>query len=303
MTDNKESISVKLRRLSAIKGNCYREAVGEYGIKCSEISCSTCRRLLMTKIADEIDAEKRAIYEAQKDSSGLSTSPHHVIKAYAENVGKPMQHGESITDWLARWYFEKPMDDNNEPVDLCQIIDDKVRGEIEVSRICYTKSGFYFNNSRSTNRKRRKMKGITYAYGKRVKRPVQAFFDAEGLPIENADRVWIVPGCHCDRYPLFGFDAGIECVVVENKDEKHKAEGRICVMTKEKRRGYPMPEQVTHREPDTQERIDDDATMPPRAYYAKHIGHDVGLKDDEEVWTAVTAHLLRRQRELDGRDA
>lgn len=43
--------------------------------------------------------------------------------------------------------------------------------------------------------------------------------------------------------------------------------------------------------------------MPPRAYYAKHIGHDVGLKDDEEVWTAVTAHLLRRQRELDGRDA
>lgn len=61
------------------------------------------------------------------------------------------------------------------------------------------------------------------------------------------------------------------------------------------------PSMLTHTPPDTQERIDDDATMPPRAYYAKHIGHDVGLKDDAECTEAMVRHLLNRQREIDGR--
>ena len=54
-------------------------------------------------------------------------------------------------------------------------------------------------------------------------------------------------------------------------------------------------------EPDTQERIDDDATMPPRRYYAEKIDHDVDLKDDEEVFTAVALSLMSRQRELDAK--
>lgn len=49
--DNTESIRDKLRRLSAKGGPCYCEAAGEYGIECSEVQCSSCRRLLMTKIA------------------------------------------------------------------------------------------------------------------------------------------------------------------------------------------------------------------------------------------------------------
>lgn len=57
-----------------------------------------------------------------------------------------------------------------------------------------------------------------------------------------------------------------------------------------------------HTPPDTQERIDDDATMPPRQYYASKIGHDVVLKDDEEVFTAVAFDLLSRQRGLDKRE-
>lgn len=67
--------------------------------------------------------------------------------------------------------------------------------------------------------------------------------------------------------------------------------------------GFIEPRNLTQREPDTQERIDEDATMPPREYYARHIGHDVGLKDDAEVTEAMMRDLLRRQRELDGRDA
>ena len=58
---------------------------------------------------------------------------------------------------------------------------------------------------------------------------------------------------------------------------------------------------ATHTPPDTQERIDEDATMPPRAYYAERIGHDVGLKDDAECTEAMVRHLLNRQRELDAK--
>lgn len=61
------------------------------------------------------------------------------------------------------------------------------------------------------------------------------------------------------------------------------------------------PQLIDHTPPDTQERIDGDATMPPRAYYAKRIGHDVGLKDDAECTEAMVRHLLNRQRKLDGR--
>lgn len=127
--------------------------------------------------------------------------------------------------------------------------------------------------------------------------------DVGGVRIVVGDKVWILPGKHCETFPLYGYKAGVEYTVSENESAIHKKDGRICITGGDYTCGYPMPEQVTHREPDTQERIEEDATMPPRAYYAKHIGHDVGLKDDEEVWTAVTAHLLRRQRELDGRDA
>lgn len=106
--------------------------------------------------------------------------------------------------------------------------------------------------------------------------------DVDGVPIEVGDELWSVEGDGPWTViaPLVGtgrtlFDDG----------------------------GCARPDWLTHREPDTQERIDEDATMPSREYYAKYIGHDVGLKDDEKVWTAVTAHLLRRQRELDGRDS
>lgn len=54
-------------------------------------------------------------------------------------------------------------------------------------------------------------------------------------------------------------------------------------------------------EPDTQERIDEDAMLDPRLYYNDHIGHDVGLRDDATVYERVIRDLLRRQRELDAK--
>ena len=63
------------------------------------------------------------------------------------------------------------------------------------------------------------------------------------------------------------------------------------------RRGSPTPP------PETQERIDRDAALPAREYYVRHIGHDVAEKGAVEVHAAVTAHLLKRQREIDAKGA
>lgn len=249
-------------------------------------------------IADEIDREKCAIYEAQMDSTGYGTSPHHIIKAYAEFIGKPM-NGDCITEWLERWYYEKPVDDNNEPVDFGQPVDDKKRGEIEVSRVCYTRNGFYFNESHGGS-KRRKMKGITYKYGERVNRPKQPVLDAKGAPIEVGDELWSI-------------ETGARYVV-----EKMGSNGRyeyhdMLVRDADGTIFRSMGRLYTHQEPDSQERIDEDAKKTVLDYWkcrdrcfecpslidgempSKHYGAST-------CTVAQRLDLLRRQRELDSKE-
>ena len=63
------------------------------------------------------------------------------------------------------------------------------------------------------------------------------------------------------------------------------------------------PEWLSIEPPDTWERIEDDATLPPREYYVRHVGHDAGLKDDEEVNGAFGKSLVRRCKALAEREA
>lgn len=307
--DNTESISAKLRRWAdkseepvgrdTMSIKCIAEEETKTG--CSGKDCHTCERELFRRIADEIDAEKRSVLR-------------NCAYPLTEEVGKPLKGDEDFRSWLDRWYYEKPVDDNSEPVDLGQPIYDKARGEMEVSRVCYTKSGFYFNNSRDGSG-RRKMKGITYAYGERVGRPKQQVLDAKGVPIEVRDKVYLVPGKHCDRFPLQGYRSGVEYTVIDNKNPEHKADGRICITGGDQIHGYPKPEQVTHREPDTQERINADALKDVYEYWgctgtgcSQCPAFVDGKKPKERYGVifcgdAMRLDLLRRQRELDGRDA
>lgn len=299
--DKTESISDKLRRISAKGGNCYCEAAGEYGIECFDTKCSSCRRLLMTKIADEIDAEKQSILR-------------NCAYPLTQEVGKPLKEDEDFESWLDHWYFEKPVDENNEPVDFGQTVVDKMRGEIDVNRVCYTKTGWYFNESRH-GCALRKPRNISYGYGERVKRPNPQVLDADGVPIEVGDKVWMLPGKHCKTFPLYGYKAGVEYTVSENESDIHKEDGRICITGGDFTYGYPMPEQVTHREPDSQERIDRDATKDEYEYWGctgSECHNCPALVDGKKpkqrygvFWcnSATRLDLLRRQRELDGRDA
>lgn len=267
--DNIEPISARLSKIADMSevGAPYRPSfmlAAEMGI--SSPHSLSAERELFRRIADEIDREKQSILR-------------NCAYPLTEKVGKPLKDDEDFESWLDRWYFDKPVDDNNEPVDLGQPIDDKVRGELEVSRVCYTQSGFYFNNSRDGSC-RRKMKGITYEYGERVGRPKQPVLDADCAPIKVGD-------------VLYRTTDGMK-VTVARLGKWYFVDEEGCALT---------PSYFTHREPDTQERIDGDATIAPGWYCAKYGIELSSGADFAETYIKMTKHLLRRQRELDGRDA
>lgn len=67
--------------------------------------------------------------------------------------------------------------------------------------------------------------------------------------------------------------------------------------------GWDYVTNVILYKPDSLEKLRDDATKPPRQYYADYIGHGVGLKDDEEINTDVHKHIIDRAVAIMGRDA
>lgn len=138
-----------------------------------------------------------------------------------------------------------------------------------------------------------------YSFTDRVKRPDPEVLGADGEPIKVGETVWDSTSPN-DPTSSTVWRHGGPLKVLRRNDVR--AGFVIC----ENDQGIPLDclaADLTHAAPDTQERIDEDASVPPRRYYADKIGHDVGLKDDEEVFTAVALDLLRRQRELDAKTA
>lgn len=117
-----------------------------------------------------------------------------------------------------------------------------------------------------------------------IPRPAPDALGADGLPIKVGETVW---GILRGSKGIVNFLNDDSTAYVEWDDGRWFPSIDCC--------------NLTHTPPDTQERIDDDATILPRVYYVRHIGCDVNLKDDSEVYEATVRDLLRRQRELDKR--
>ena len=64
-----------------------------------------------------------------------------------------------------------------------------------------------------------------------------------------------------------------------------------------------MSDSIEHILEDAQEKIDDDATLPPWAYARRIVGVDVRGNDEGEMQVLMIRDLLRRQRELCERGA
>ncbi|MBX9032654.1 hypothetical protein [Gordonibacter massiliensis (ex Traore et al. 2017)] len=122
---------------------------------------------------------------------------------------------------------------------------------------------------------------LEHAAGERVKRPEPEVLGADGLPIKDGETMYTLDG---------------KPFVVEQIDR-----GVVwCVGG-----GWMPPEKLTHTQPDTQERIDEDATIDPATYCDSVLGWSsekiVHLADYAAQNEAMIADLLRRQRELDAR--
>lgn len=237
-------------------------------------------------LADEIDREKRAIYEAQMDSTGYGTSPHHIIKAYAESIGKPM-NGDCITDWMNRYYLPRPMFEDGEPVH------DSDLEEIGSLATCcvYTDGSWRFDPDKFED------EGNPKHWDKqrgrqcdRIRRPKPQVLDADGVPTEVGDTVWHVSGDAQGTVQWF--------------NDPDKSSYFIKVAWTNGNEGNYMPDALTHREPDTQGRIDRDALKSTCDYFGSSEKPCSECPyDTKNCLIEMRLDLLRRQRELDGRDA
>lgn len=209
-------------------------------------------------LADKIDAEL-----AQARDLSLRQGAELWAKA---NGWPDFRDGEDFGAWLDRCAFAKPLDDCGEPVQIGERVVDKVRGDIDVSRISYTANGFYFNASHNACGMRIAQR-ITYGKDEPVERP--RVLAADGLPIKEGETVYDVDTGeeHVVRLPCAGtgktfFEGG----------------------------GYRDPAYLTHTPPDTLERLRDDIAE----WRAECANPGSGWDAKTAEWAARIDAIIRR---------
>ena len=247
---------------------------------------------------DKIDAE---LSEARKDAIRESKKPmwwfRNAIKC-GYDWPEP-RDGEKFRDYLHRCFLPRPRFEDGEPVQFGDEIDfDGHAIDVNEAVILLDGSGYRLLHSMDVS---------ASAIEDRVKRPAPEALGADGKPIVEGETVWL-DEAHSRCADSYGFEDGNEYSLcgIERQEMLTVEDAHIEVDGREYVRvctcgAWCHASWLTHTPPETQERIDDDATLSPREYYNAHIGHDVGLKDDEEVAVAMVHDLLRRQRELDKR--
>ena len=252
----------------------------------------------LVAIADKIDAE---LSEARKDAIRESKKPmwwfRNAIKC-GYDWPEP-RDGEKFRDYLHRCFLPRPRFEDGEPVQFGDEIDfDGHAIDVNEAVILLDGSGYRLLHSMDVS---------ASAIEDRVKRPAPEALGADGKPIVEGETVWL-DEAHSRCADSYGFEDGNEYSLcgIERQEMLTVEDAHIEVDGREYVRvctcgAWCHASWLTHTPPETQERIDDDATLSPREYYNAHIGHDVGLKDDEEVAVAMVSDLLRRQRELDKR--
>lgn len=266
-------------------------ACREMGFGCDDAEVCDCEKALEF-IADKIDAEL-----AQARELSLLRGAELWAKA---NGWPDFRDGEDFGAWLDRCALPRPRFEDGEPV---QFEDDTVE--------LHGVEKFIFLLSCGGSCQMQDADGniCNVFHGERVKRPAPEALGADGKPIVDGETVRLAveysmfadsSGCEDgNEYSLQGIESQ-ETMTVENAHFEVRGRDYVRLVSCS---AWCPAKWLTHTPPDTQERIDRDAALPAREYYARHIGHDVAEKGAVEVHAAVTAHLLKRQREIDAKGA
>ena len=118
------------------------------------------------------------------------------------------------------------------------------------------------------------------SYGEPVKRPTPKVLDVDGVPIEVGDTMWCDDGDEPLQVTLI-HTSGYCSVSLEGNSGKH----------------YSLdPGRLTHKRPDSWERIEEDAKLAPRDYLEKR-----GMNPEKtERIASMMAELVRRAKAGEG---
>lgn len=233
---------------------------------------------IFTTLANKIDAEIVKSY-----SEKLNTCAMRWAKA---NGWPDFKDGEDFGAWLNRCALKLPCDKDGEPWHIDDRVCPSNTGETTVvgyifdKETCYLKLRWCGEDGRAND------------LASMCKRPAPEVLGADGKPLNEDDTVYGT-GREQHRY------------TVQVPYSINEAVGqRFCVQCYDHDEGnitWCDPSMLTHTPPDTQQKIDDDATMPPAEYCAVR-GIDLGDDPDRATATeAMVLDLLRRQRRLDKR--
>lgn len=267
--------------------------------------CDECFSKMLNAIADEIEREQ--------DETVLRR-----IRSWANVRNMPMKDGETLDEWLDRWTVMRPRFDNNEPIQEGDPFIQKFSGEEAV--LHHVGIALYAEENGPN---------AVWLPNETVPRPAAKVYGADGVEIKAGDTVYqvdtgreyevsnphgrgevtydYVDCCGCflkpdqltHEKPVFDADnkrIKFRDTVWNERGKKLTVIDIIpdecCVLCNDKL--TYMAQHLTHQEPDSLEKLRDDAMKPPRHYYMDLIGHDVGLKDDEEINIAVHTHIINR---------
>lgn len=227
-------------------------ACREMGFGCDAAEVGDCEKAL-DFIADKIDAE---LAEARKEAVNESKKPMWWFRSaikLGEDWPEP-RDGEKFRDYLHRCFLPRPRFEDGEVVG--------VREYEDIQGYCVYDDGEFFVTTPN--------RSIDYAAGERVERPAPEALGADGKPIVEGETVWL-DEAHSRCAGSCGFEdgnkyslCGIERQEMLTVEDAHiEVDGReyvrVCTCG-----AWCHASWFTHTPPETQERIDEDASLPPR---------------------------------------
>lgn len=184
-----------------------------------------------------------------------------------------VQERNDLADEIEKYYIPRPRFEDGEPVQFGDTFKDFV-GQCYVFMIF--DNGMVHMGTHDDN------KMYVLLKDEFAERPKTKVLDVDGVEIKEGDTVWHIEGSS----PWQVESADVRGVKVFGNNIANISGSTVF-----------HPSHLTHKEPDSLEKIENDATTNPHVYCREHFDFD-GSEDLEEVVSRFAVDLLERQRKV-----
>lgn len=187
----------------------------------------------------------------------------------------PEEEAERLADEIERYYIPRPRFEDGEPIKLGDKLYYSDEKEATVEWYTVSSDGTYDIGVDQVSQ-------YDGFLDEPLKRPKPKVLDVYGVEIKEGDTVWHIEGSS----PWQVESADIRGVKVFGNNIANISGSTVF-----------HPSHLTHKEPDSLEKIEKDATTNPHVYCREHFDFD-GSEDLEEVVSRFAVDLLERQRKV-----